>query len=206
MAVADGTPLSDLDTIDPDTTVLAENALAALQEQRDGRTGTPPSDEALSPETVRILWDEFKLVQDKLDRIGDFHFRVRTWAITLVSAVAVTGAANKLVWYVYPFFCLPVVSFHLIDRAQTGWQSALVGRAVAIEALLQQATQDKAPFIVKSIRRKEKELRQPLLGYWIIKNGRVFYIVMYFILLAAACNALLGAVGVTTPGPIETKQ
>jgi hypothetical protein len=144
----------------------------------------------LKPETVRVLWEEFKLVQDKIDRIGDFHFRIRTWAITLVSAMVVGGFANKIGWYLYLISCLPVLSFHLIDRAQTGWQSALVGRAATLETVLRRTLQGKGPRIVHAIRAKQRELLKPLLGSWVVRNGRVFYTVMYLLLMSAVLIAL----------------
>jgi hypothetical protein len=32
---------------------------------------------------VEQIWTEYKLVQDKIDKIGDFKFRVKGWCVTL---------------------------------------------------------------------------------------------------------------------------
>jgi hypothetical protein len=144
----------------------------------------------LTEATVRILWEEFKLVQDKIDRIGDFHFRVRTWAITLVSAVVVGGFANKLGWYLYLLSCLPVMSFQLIDRAQTGWQRGLIGRAATLETELRGALQQKGPRIVHAIRAQKSELARPWYGTLVLGNGSVFYAAMYSLLFVATVVTL----------------
>lgn len=44
---------------------------------------------ALTSEDVfKLCWDEYKLLQDKIDRIGTFKFQVKGWSATLVLAPA----------------------------------------------------------------------------------------------------------------------
>jgi hypothetical protein len=56
-------------------------------------------------------WDEYKLIQEKLDRIGDFRFRVRGWAITLVTGLIAAGLAKEIPAYVYIVAEVPVAAF-----------------------------------------------------------------------------------------------
>jgi hypothetical protein len=47
---------------------------------------------------MKLAWDEYKLLQDKLDKLGDFRFRVKGWAISLGSVLTVGGAAARAGW------------------------------------------------------------------------------------------------------------
>jgi hypothetical protein len=46
-----------------------------------------------------LRWDEYKLLQDKLDKIGDFKFRVKTWAASLAGLFVVGSEAIKAGWW-----------------------------------------------------------------------------------------------------------
>jgi hypothetical protein len=45
---------------------------------------------------VERLWDEYRILQDKIDKIGAFKFTIRGWSITLVIASSVGAATAKL--------------------------------------------------------------------------------------------------------------
>lgn len=47
---------------------------------------------------MKLAWDEYKLLQDKLDKLGDFRFRVKGWAISLGAVLTVGGAAARAGW------------------------------------------------------------------------------------------------------------
>lgn len=162
------------------------------QDQRDRRTNSPPE----PPYGVRLLWEEFKLTQDKIDRIGDFHFRVRTWAITLSTALVVAAIANKVPWYAYLATLSLIFAFNLIDRAQTNWQGALLGRARHLEKQLRDRGLE-GPRIAQFLDNCRRGLMEEWRGRLVVGNGRVFYIVMYILVLTASLVAWSSAP--TTP-------
>lgn len=141
-----------------------------------------PENSRLDEQTARLLWDEFKLIQDKIDRIGDFHFRVRTWAITLSTALVAGGLAKSVSWYTY-LLALPLIStFHLIDRTQSYWEEAMVGRAAVIERMLRRSHR-LAPRLVQFLRRKKNDIRETRLGVLILRRDQIFYALMYLLVL-----------------------
>lgn len=150
----------------------------------------------LSAEALKILWDEFKLVQDKMDRIGDFHFRVRTWAITLVTGAVVAGITNKVAWYIYIATFPLIVSFNVIDKAQTHWQEALASRARQIENIFRRNRQE-GPKIAQAIKMKIQEVRETRWGRFVLKNGVFFYGTMYSLSAVACIGSFLSAYGTT---------
>src|SRR4051812_6347608 len=55
-----------------------------------GDVGDEDADEAV-PEATHHLLEEYKILQAKLDRLGDFRFRVKSWAITLIMGLIVVS-------------------------------------------------------------------------------------------------------------------
>lgn len=43
----------------------------------------------------RRLLDEYKILQDKMDKIGGFRFTIKGWSVTAVIATSAAGAASK---------------------------------------------------------------------------------------------------------------
>jgi len=41
------------------------------------------------------LTDEYKILQDKIDKIGAFRFTIKGWSVTAVVAASAAGAASK---------------------------------------------------------------------------------------------------------------
>ncbi len=172
-------------------TNMAEGPASLAGEKRKRQRTTPrEKPEPLHPDEVRLLWDEFKLVQDKIDRIGDFHFRVRTWAITLSTAIAIAGLTNKASWYVYLVSFPLIASFNLIDRAQTHWQEALVERARQVENHLRKHGQA-GPRVAQVIRQREMAVSETFGGRLVLSNGRVFYGTMYALAALASGGTFL---------------
>jgi hypothetical protein len=47
------------------------------------------------PEFRRRLADEYKILQDKMDKIGGFRFTIKGWSVTAVIAASAAGTASK---------------------------------------------------------------------------------------------------------------
>jgi hypothetical protein len=57
-------------------------------------------DEAHAALNLKALrWEEYKLLQAKLDRLAEFRFRVKSWSITLIAAIALGSSAYQVPWW-----------------------------------------------------------------------------------------------------------
>lgn len=83
-----------------------------------------------------LSWDEYRLLQDKIDRIGDFHFRVKGWLVTLVTGAVVGGLASGIPFWSYLPGLVLVGSFWLVDWQQTRIEEAFIARLEELEFVL----------------------------------------------------------------------
>jgi hypothetical protein len=81
-----------------------------------------------------LLSDEYRVLQDKIDKIGAFRFTIRGWSITLVLASAFGAIAAKLPSY-YPLLGLVVIvaSFFFMERDQVRYRLTFGRRAAILE-------------------------------------------------------------------------
>lgn len=93
--------------------------------QADGKAQAP-----------QMLWDEYKLLQDKMDRASDLRFRVKQWAVTLTVAVFFGGAASRIPWWL-ALACgvLVILAFAAMELFHHFTHGALAARAKRIELL-----------------------------------------------------------------------
>jgi hypothetical protein len=79
---------------------------------------------------------EYKLIQDKIDGIGEFKFKVRGWLVTILAALLAALATDK-VPIPFNFFVIVIpIIFHLLEREQAEIQSVLSERAKIIEKVI----------------------------------------------------------------------
>lgn len=81
------------------------------------------------------LVDEYKILQDKIDKIGAFRFTIKGWSITLVLGVIFAGTATKSV---PPFIwalslILFLAAFCFFERQQVNWGQIFGDRVLKIE-------------------------------------------------------------------------
>lgn len=98
---------------------------------------------------VDLSWDEYRLLQDKVDRIGDFHFRVKGWLVTLVTGAVVGGFASGIPWWGYLLALVLIFSFWLVDWQQTRIEEGYIARLEELELVLN-ARRDVRVFQVRS--------------------------------------------------------
>jgi hypothetical protein len=82
------------------------------------------------------LWEEYKLLQDKVDKIGAFRFQVKGWLIPLVSAWLVAVYTAKITPWANLFAAVVPVLFYLLERNHHKHQAAFLRRIYAIEDAL----------------------------------------------------------------------
>lgn len=80
------------------------------------------------------LVEEYKLLQGKLDKIGEFKFHVKNWAFTLTLGILVGGFASKLpILSVFFSAVVPSAAFWLLDRRQDRLSDTYAKRAIYLE-------------------------------------------------------------------------
>ena len=112
------------------------------------------------------LWDEYKVLQEKLDKIGDYRFRVKTWFVTVLAGLLFAGSAVGSNWATAVAALLVTLAFVIMEYHHVHWQRALQGRAYDIEQLLySRGVHDKvkrrSPQIVEAILAANERLYRP---------------------------------------------
>jgi hypothetical protein len=79
---------------------------------------------------TKFAWDEYKLLQDKLDKLGDFRFRVKTWAVTISSGLIAGGAVGKVSGLACGLALIVLVMFWSIEQYYNRVHLAVVRRLV----------------------------------------------------------------------------
>jgi hypothetical protein len=98
----------------------------------DPKNLADPEAEQLEAGLVR-LWEEYKLIQEKIDKIGEYQFKVKSWSATLLGALLFGGAATSRILLALPCAFVVAVVFHLSERRQRLLSQRLGRRAFAIE-------------------------------------------------------------------------
>lgn len=143
-------------------------------------------------------WDEFKLLQDKFDKLGDFRFRVKTWSIGIIGGLLFGGIAAKLPFYAYLLLLLPVIAFCLFEQLQTEWQKAFHRRLVELDSSLRRKKLVAIPerarewgskrpqSILHAIEIRRNELQLTLVGQIILRANEFFYGMQVVLILCVA--------------------
>lgn len=95
-----------------------------------------------SPSLSRIaaaestLIEEWKVIQVKLDKIGEFKFHVKNWAFTLTLAIIVGGvSAGAAAWAVAVAAMAPALAFWGLEKKQDNLVQVFGGRAKVLEVV-----------------------------------------------------------------------
>jgi hypothetical protein len=86
--------------------------------------------------------DEYKILQDKIDKIGGFRFTVKGWSVTLTTAALATAGAARIPYYLLPALILFVVVFFLLEHEQWELSRRFGRRASEIEEALRRFRSD----------------------------------------------------------------
>ena len=95
----------------------------------------PPSNgESLKPDEYR--WEEYRLVQEKIDKLGDFKFHLKNWMIGLVTGILIGGHITNQSVRAHITSFVVIIAFFLLETLQANYESALGLRARIIESNL----------------------------------------------------------------------
>jgi hypothetical protein len=182
----------------------------------EGEAGSSESANESAESRPDRLWDEYKLIQSKIDKIGEFQFKVKSWSVTVLGAALFGGAATSRFGTALSCALVVAVLFHLSERRQRSLSKRLGRRALAIEHALTdfppstdrsrwQATQRRIPAMrfvpgiagAMSRERRRWEDRESTFRWLVIHSDDVFYFVQYA-LLATVIFSYLGSLAVKT--------
>lgn len=76
---------------------------------------------------------EFELLQGKIDKMGDFAFRVKAWSISLTTAIVVGSVSSQIPPVATLVGLLGIVGFAIVEKQQLIWKSAFQARCRVID-------------------------------------------------------------------------
>ena len=151
------------------------------------------------------LLEEYKLLQSKIDKIGEDRFKVRTWSVTITMGLSLGARISATFSPVTLVFALLTVSiFHLVEHKQRGLGRKLGDRALKLEALIRNRgdvngiQNDETPAHFPEIAGKlrtwaSSEYKRKISQRWsiwdwcVVRADNVFYCVQYVMLGVALC-------------------
>lgn len=105
-----------------------------------------------------LLLEEYKLLQGKIDKIGEFKFKVRGWSFTLVTALVVGTAKSDLTWLhivaLSVAMFLLLVAFNVMEQYQNELGRAFGKRATDIQQAIFRLTQGANAAMAASLMRR----------------------------------------------------
>jgi hypothetical protein len=99
----------------------------------DSSSANSPLPSEYSRPLLDQLVGEYKIAQDKIDKIAGFRFTIRGWSVTLVVAFAFGANTLKLPPYWILSALLPLTAFLLMERSQRRNHHVLSSRAIRLE-------------------------------------------------------------------------
>ena len=150
-----------------------------------------------------ILWEEYKILQDKIDNFGAFRFRIKGWVVSLVTAVLLAGAALRVPWFV-TLLALPIIgAFQLYESNQRLWRTAFTTRIQQIESNLRRKgiddgvdPRDAAPRITVVVGQAHNEQQSQRFGRIVLWANATFYTVLYLVVVVIALLMEIGGRGI----------
>src|SRR5580658_5387448 len=116
------------------------------------------------------LSNEYKILQDKIDKIGAFKFTIRGWSVTIVIASCIGATTTRLP---SPFLLLGLIVFVLVfyrmEHVQTGHGETFARRCAKIERWIWRLLREqgsKPPGMVPRIAHELADLTRAELATW----------------------------------------
>jgi hypothetical protein len=175
------------------------------------------------------LFEEYKLVQNKIDKIADFELKVRGWCITIESALIVTLLTGKIAissFYIITLILFIILVFQFLEQEQLETKKILSKRALDVEHALDRlvVNRDENDFKKKSINenifkllkgspRTAIELKNfgrnrtinSFKNMFVFKN-HIFYYAQYLIIATMIVLALFGKFQLSDSSTISNKN
>lgn len=110
------------------------------------------------------LWEEYKLLQDKVDKIAGFRFVVKGWSATLIGALVIGSVSAKLPWGLCLLALAPLVGFYLLEFREDVVYRVIINRLDLVDKkLLRRKVSLANPAVaIASLKSDEDSLHQAL--------------------------------------------
>lgn len=159
--------------------------------------GSDPGDPKPSVDWVPRLMDEYKILQDKIDKIGAFRFTVKGWSVTITTAALAAAGAAKIPFYLPPLLVLLVVVFFLLEHEQLELSLRFGRRAREIEEALHRIRTDPSfdfakfrfPAIASELFRRPREVaflqKARIWGRDSIQEGLIYWVQILLVVIVS---------------------
>ena len=130
-----------------------------------------------------VFFEEYRIIQSKIDKIAEFKFKVRGWSITLQTAILAGLFSGSIRTCFYPIAFLVPLIFHFLEQQQEELSKALSRRAVNLEYLIDRLSFDRCESERKKTTRDRDALEKvegaPRIGVTLSNTARqkICYIV-----------------------------
>ena len=89
---------------------------------------------------INGLFEEYRIVQNKIDKIADFELKVRGWCITLESALIISLMSEKIhvssPYHIIILMLFIILVFQFLEQEQLETKKILSKRALIVEQAL----------------------------------------------------------------------
>jgi hypothetical protein len=151
---------------------------------------------------IEQLSSEYKILQDKIDKIGGFKFTIRGWSLTLAIASTITiGSSQTLSPWLLLWLIVFVIVFYMLEHQQDDFQFLFGRRVQGIEKEIRRIVRSYpgphgsrtdigltpriAHLLSEDARRRQPRGRFAKQQKWIRRPERWFYIVQIIAILLA---------------------
>jgi hypothetical protein len=166
---------------------------------------SPPTPTPESPPKVDVseidktlleqMNSEYRILQDKLDKIGGFRTTIRGWSVTLVIASIIAAGSSKQVSpYVLSLLFLFIYAFYAMERKQNQFGTIFGARVLNLEKRMREElrghVQDNPilgfyPGIAHHLHSSLKRKSPGNIAIWVTDPDHFFYIVQWIAVAVA---------------------
>ncbi len=168
------------------------------------------------------LFEEYRIVQNKIDKIADFELKVRGWCITLESAIVISLLSGKIEmaspFYIIILILFVILVFQFLEQEQLETKKILSKRALIVEQYIDRLIVDRdesdlkrktinsnvfkllkgAPRTAISLRNSGRNRTIKSFKNMFIWKNHVFYYAQYLVVITMLLSVFLGTVKVNT--------
>ena len=140
--------------------------------------------------TLNIEWEEYKILQDKIDSIGDFRFRVKGWTVTLIVGFILGGFATSLPSFAFLLGLLIVFGFHFLELHYLNLQKLYVFRIAQLERRLRKRPNRfknnphfPVPGLFRTLALNKRHPKSWFNKHIVLKAHNIYYMILYLIIV-----------------------
>ncbi len=129
-----------------------------------------------------IELEEYKILQGKIDKIGDFRFKIKSWTITLFTGFILGTLVSPLPKITFLFAFVIVALFHYFEGYQSIWHKVYSKRIIEIENQLRKSTPGFPKIALHTLKEHYRKKRK-FTGRLMLGANYIFYLILYVVIL-----------------------